>query len=65
MYVGTIYQITLGTKHTDRYLCIYNGCGTSQLRRIRMPKSKIDAVRLPEIIHITEYATAVKNKDLK
>lgn len=55
MEVGTAYTITLG-KYSDKYLCVFDTLNGGTLRRVRLPKTKIDAIRLPEIIHITEFS---------
>lgn len=54
MEVGKKYKITLGC-HSDLYLCTFkSNYNELCLRRVRKPKSKIDAIRLPEIINIIE-----------
>jgi hypothetical protein len=55
MEVGTVYTITLG-KYSDKYLCVFDTFNGGSLRRVRTPKTKIDNVRLPENIHITEFS---------
>lgn len=66
MNTGYVYTITLG-KYSDKYLCTFNDLGQMIFRRVRMPKNKIDAIRLPENIHITEFAKSLikPNKNAK
>lgn len=47
-----IYSIKLG-KYCDSYVAVYITPFSVSLRRVRLPKTKIDAVRLPEHITIT------------
>lgn len=60
MNVGEIYLITLGY-YSDKYLVTVDAYGTKELRRVRLPKTKIDAIRLPEKISIT-YLESTINK---
>ncbi len=57
MQLGSVYTITLG-KYSDQYLCISIGM-VYNLKRVRLPKSKIDGIRLPEYITITNFGTSV------
>lgn len=63
MNVGEIYHITLG-RYSDKYLVTGNFYGSSELRRVRTPKTKIDAVRLPERISI-QVLKKIKDNKLK
>jgi len=56
MKVGLLYEITLGRYH-DRYLCDKHDPVGYRMRRVRTAKSKIDAIRLPETIYISYFAT--------
>jgi len=66
MELGSIYTITLG-KNADKYMCV----GTSpskesaRFKRVRLPKTKIDAVRLPEIITITLFGNTMPHQITK
>lgn len=52
---GYLYTVTNG-KYQDKYLAIQVAYTNSfTLRRVRQPKTKIDAIRLPETIYITEF----------
>ena len=54
MKVGIVHTITLG-QYTGQYICtVYTG-SSYQLRRGIPPKSKIDAIRLPEYIIISQH----------
>lgn len=65
MQAGSIYSIQLGKYH-DEYLCVFSGNGGYNLRRVRLPKNKIDGVRLPENISISFYAIQLnKPKKIK
>lgn len=58
---GEIYTIKLG-KYSDKYLVMMNTPDEKsiiQLRRVMLPKTKIDAVRLPEIITISYFGTPI------
>lgn len=61
MEVGQAYIITLG-KYRDKYLVTGNHYGVFELRRVRLPKSKIDAVRLPERLSIQYYSSSAEQK---
>lgn len=60
MKVGHIYTVTLGT-YSGKYFCqatIKRGNKVVEgfeLIRVRTPKTKIDAIRLPSRIHITYW----------
>ncbi len=58
MEPGQLYTITLG-KYSDKYLVTANWNGAKELRRVRLPKTKIDAIRLPERISITYYGSSI------
>ena len=61
---GHLYEITLGT-HSDKYMVVgHDNKGSAHLRRVRTPKSKIDAVRLPNIISITYLGSMATNPKL-
>jgi hypothetical protein len=60
MKVGSIYKIQLG-KYSDSYLCTFSSPVGYDLRRVRMPKNKIDGVRLPEHISISHLGTPLYN----
>lgn len=65
--LSDLYSITLGY-NVDKYMCTLVGNGTAEFRRVRMPKSKIDGVRLPERISISFFgsrATKVAHKKKK
>jgi hypothetical protein len=64
MKVGEIHTITLG-KYGDKYKVVNVFITSVELVRIRMPKSKIDAIRLPARISITYFGTQlpIKNKN--
>lgn len=62
--IGEIYQITLGS-HSDKYLVTGNFNGVKELRRVQLPKTKIDAVRLPERISISYFGQSVATKKNK
>jgi len=54
MNVGFIYTITLG-EHSDKYVCVLKDPIGYKFKRVRLPLTKIDAVRLPENIYISEF----------
>lgn len=64
MTTGLLYNITLG-RYQDKYLVTGDYNGQFELRRVRMPKTKIDGVRLPERISIAYYGSPVGNKKAK
>jgi len=57
--LSDIYSLTLGY-NGDKYMCTTVGNGFAEFRRVRMPKSKIDGVRLPERITLTFLASRAK-----
>lgn len=59
MNTGEVYAITLG-RYSDKYLVTGNFNGTRELRRVRLPKTKIDSVRLPERISIQYFGQPIK-----
>jgi hypothetical protein len=64
MQAGSIYKIQLG-KYSDSYLCTSSSPIGYNLKRVRTPKSKIDAVRLPEHISISHLGTPLYNLEKK
>lgn len=52
MNTGSVYTISLG-RNSDKYLCTGSVGGVVIFRRVRLPKSKIDSLRLPETITIS------------
>lgn len=65
MNISEIYTITLG-KYSDKYLVTGKWYGGDiELRRVRMPQTKIDAVRLPERISIRYFGTPATDKKRK
>ncbi len=68
MRVGVVYEICLGS-NKDKYLCVSAPIigidGLTRLRRVRLPKSKIDSLRLPENISIMEFSTPLKSPTTK
>lgn len=64
MKVGEIYSIALG-KYSDKYLVTGDWYGTFELRRVRLPKTKIDAIRLPERIAISYFGQSVAKQKSK
>ncbi len=66
MRVGEIYKVTLGVKYSDKYLVTGNTADMYHtLRRVRTPKSKIDDVRLPSMIFIEYFGSAVPQSKQK
>lgn len=61
MNVGQLYEITLGER-SDKYVCIRESPSGWQFKRMGMPKTKIDGVRLPESILISPSYNVVQNK---
>lgn len=62
MNPSEIYIITLG-KYSDKYMVTSSWKGHIELRRVRVPQTKIDGVRLPERISIRYFGTpAIKKK---
>lgn len=65
MEARELYTITLG-KYSDKYMVTTaTTIGMTQLRRIRTPKTKIDAVRLPEHISIVFFGSQVAQGPIK
>lgn len=66
MNLREIYTISLG-KYSDQYLVtgVDNLNNARILRRVRTPKTKIDAVRLPEYISIWYFGQQVPPKKTK
>lgn len=65
MRLGETYTLTIG-KYSDKYMVTaesYNN--SSVLRRMGKTKSKIDALRLPEVISIIYFGTPLGNKTEK
>ena len=56
-----IYSVTLGY-NGDKYMCTGVGNGFAEFRRVRMAKSKIDGVRLPERISLSFFGSSVTKK---
>lgn len=62
MKCGELWNIKLG-KYSDKYLVTFDSTTRQyQLRRVRLPKTKIDAVRLPEYIDISFVGTPLTTK---
>lgn len=60
MNIGEIWDITLG-KHTDQYVVTFSSVTRQyKLRRLRVPKTKADAARLPEHIDISMFGAQLK-----
>ena len=53
-----MYSFTLG-HNGDKYMCTAIGDGVAEFRRVRVAKSKIDGVRLPERISIQFFGTLI------
>lgn len=61
MKVGEIYAVTLGY-YSDKYLVTADVNGISfELKRVRLPKTKIDSVMLPVRISISLYGKSITN----
>ena len=58
MNVGEIYTITSGF-YSDKYIITAKSGKTVVFTRVMMPKTKINAVRLPEHIHISYFGTNI------
>lgn len=59
--LSDIYQLQLGY-HGDKYMCVGVGRGMAEFRRVRLPKSKIDGVRLPERITLSFFGSNATKK---
>jgi len=58
MTVGFVYTISMG-KYSDKYICIMTDPLGYVLKRVRLPKTKIDAIRLPETIYINIFSKPI------
>jgi len=62
--LSDLYSVTLGY-NGDKYMLTTVGNGFAEFRRVRMPKSKIDGVRLPERISISFFGSRVPKPNKK